>query len=244
MHPQEDFTFNPGDIGNIVFFNQSALGKPVKTAIFLGGMEFDVWTGLFKSINNTSQRPELTNEGIRSFINETAGSGAAFLLPELVSGSGQFSGSKSGILEGGVFYPTAEIQKGKIPPLLRDGPRFYAALTLSLVIQTISGAKRAGLREGSLLYIEGGFRKDRAYSALLASALGANRIYLTDMKEATATGAAISALMAYTGKSLEELGQYARIEKEEIKAESFPGLEAYMEDWLKAAQFNAGGLRR
>jgi sugar (pentulose or hexulose) kinase len=240
MHPQEDFVFNPGDIGNSVFFNQSALGKPVKTANFLGGMEFDVWTGLFKSINKTAaaERPvpgAAFNAGIlQSVISEND----TYLLPELVSGSGQFSASKSGILEKGIFYPTGEIREGKIPPVLRDGERFYAVLTLSLVIQTIVGTTRVGLRDGSLLYIEGGFRKDRAYTTVLASALVKNRIFLTSMKEATASGTAMTALMAYTGKGIDEMGQYISIEKEEIKPESFTGIEAYIESWLSAAHFN------
>jgi sugar (pentulose or hexulose) kinase len=233
MHPQEDFIFNPGDIGNIVFFNQSALGKPVKTSIFLGGMEFDVWTALYKSINKNAGRPDLSFEGMRNFMSQND----SYLLPELVKGSGQFSSSKSGILEKGSFYPTAEIREGRVPPLLRDGERFYAALTLSLVIQTITGAQRAGLRDGSMLYIEGGFRKDRAYNTLLASALPHNKIYLTNMKEATASGAALTALMAYTGKSLEELGSYITIEKEAIRGEDFPGMEDYIHCWLKAANY-------
>jgi sugar (pentulose or hexulose) kinase len=263
MHPQEDFTFNPGDIGNIVFFNQSVLGKPVKTAIFLGGMEFDVWTGLFKSIGKSGGRPVLTSDALRNFIVEKD----CFLLPELVSGSGQFSTSKSGIFEKGIFYSTDAIRRetfapaglsggswrgtfapmeldgdawngafapmGKLPPVMQDGVRFYAALTLSLVIQTITGARRAGLREGSFLYTEGGFRRDREYNTLLASVLTKNRVFLTDMKEATASGAAMTALMAYTGRKLEELGQYIRIEKEEIPADSFPGIEDYIEEWIR-----------
>ncbi|MDR1929674.1 MAG: carbohydrate kinase [Treponema sp.] len=231
MHPQEDLAFNPGDIGNIVFFNQSALAKPVKTAIFLGGMEFDQWTGIFKGINNTAQRPPLNFEAIRKFIAEKD----TFLLPELVSGSGQFSRSKPGILEKGIFYTPEEIRNGNIPALLRQGERFYAALTLSLVIQTMTGAERAGLREGAALYIEGGFRRDRAYNTLLASALTKNKIFLTSMKEATASGAAMTALMACTGKGIEELNGYISIENEEIRAEDFPGLEAYRASWLKTA---------
>jgi sugar (pentulose or hexulose) kinase len=228
MHPQNDFIYNQGDIGNIVFFNQSALRKPVKTAIFLGGMEFDVWTGLCKE-----ERPELSPEGIRRFLAEKD----TFLLPELVKGSGQFSASQSGILEKGDFYPTEAIRGGKIPPLLRCGERFYIALILSLVIQTITGAKRVGLRCGSMLYTEGGFRRNKMYNTLLASALRKNKVFLTGMEEATASGAAMTALMAYAGKGIDEMGQYISIQKEEIEPEDFPGIDAYFESWLKAARF-------
>jgi sugar (pentulose or hexulose) kinase len=246
MHPQDDFIYNPGDIGNIVFFNQSALRKPVKTAIFSGGMEFDFWTGLFKSLNGNDkpERPGLPE--MRNFINDND----TFLLPELVPGSGQFKSSKSGIVEGGNFYPTSEIRGGtsgfalggefrggKMPPVLRDSVRFYAALTLSLVIQTMVGARRAGLKDGSLLYIEGGFRRDRVYSTLLASVLRENKILLTSMKEATASGAAMTAFMAYTGKNIDEMGQYISIQKEEIGPEDFPGIDTYFKSWLTAAHF-------
>ncbi|HWP68663.1 MAG TPA: FGGY family carbohydrate kinase, partial [Rectinemataceae bacterium] len=47
MHPQEHYGFSPDEIGKVVFFNRSAYNKPVKTAIFLGGKEYEVWTGIF-----------------------------------------------------------------------------------------------------------------------------------------------------------------------------------------------------
>ena len=44
MHPQESYGFASDELGKIVFFNRSAYNKPVKTAIFLGGMEYEAWT--------------------------------------------------------------------------------------------------------------------------------------------------------------------------------------------------------
>jgi hypothetical protein len=48
----------------------------------------------------------------------------------------------------------------------------------------------------------------------------------------------MTALMAYTGKGIDGMGQYISIKKEEIEPEDFPGIDAYFESWLKAAHFN------
>ncbi|MDR1306794.1 MAG: carbohydrate kinase, partial [Treponema sp.] len=43
MNPVEKYGFAPDELGKVVFFNISAFGTPVKTAIFLGGQEFETW---------------------------------------------------------------------------------------------------------------------------------------------------------------------------------------------------------
>jgi sugar (pentulose or hexulose) kinase len=230
MHPQETLEFNPGDIGNIVFFNQSAFRQPVKTSIFLGGMELDTYIGLYKKINAVDAFPPYDPGAFRQLLeaNDT------YLLPELVSGSGQFNTSRPGILERGVFYPFAEISEQNTPQILRNGPLFWALLDTSLVIQTMVALERAGLKEGMRIYTEGGFRQNQGYNTLLASALPGNKLYLTNLKEATSFGAAITAIMAYTNKTSVPAGS-VNIEYIEILKEPFPHFAVYKEKWLAAA---------
>ncbi|MDR2159948.1 MAG: carbohydrate kinase [Treponema sp.] len=231
MHPQEQFNFNPGDIGNIVFFNQSALRKPVKTSIFCGGMEFDAWMGLFRQYNPDAPRPSCGPAAFARLFGEND----TYLLPELVPGSGQFNRSRSGILEKGTFYPVEEIKGGNVPPALREGEKFLALLTVSLVIQTVVASGRAGRREGTRIFVEGGFRKDRAYNQLLAAMLPENRVYLTNMNEATSTGAAMTAVMACTGKSHRDIAGTLSIAYSAVETVSFPEHKEYTEKWLAAA---------
>ncbi|MDR1898719.1 MAG: carbohydrate kinase [Treponema sp.] len=238
MHPQDKFNFNPGDIGNIVFFNQSALRKPVKTSIFCGGMEFDTWMGLYKQYNPQAEGPSYDPEVFAALFREND----SYLLPELVPGSGQFNKSQSGILEKGKFYPIEEIRKGNIPPAMREGKKFFALLTASLVIQTVVASRRAGRREGTRIFTEGGFRKDRAYNQLLAAMLPENRVYLTNMNEATSTGAAMTAVMAYTGKSHNDIADTLSIEYSAVEAAAFPNHTHYTEKWLAAANHDTRSI--
>ena len=136
----------------------------------------------------------------------------------------------------GSFYPFEQIKDGSnVPALIQDEKRFYAALTLSMVIQTETALKRAGLQKGTSVFTEGGFRKNALYNTLLASVLPENAFYLTDIKEATAAGSAMSALMALEHLSLAELGRHIAIEKTKIAPQTIADYETYKQAWLQYA---------
>jgi hypothetical protein len=121
-------------------------------------------------------------------------------------------------------YPNSDHQKSGYE-------RLIAALRISLVMQTLTALERAGI-ESSDVYTEGGFRKDESYNHLLASALPDNRVFLTDINEATALGAAMTAKIALGGKSLKDLAADFEIDYREQEKGSFPEMEAYREAWL------------
>ena len=220
------------DIGKVVFFNRSALDQPVKTAIFLGGMEVDTYVQLFKKVNATDAFPASDMATVQAVLDCKD----SFILPELVAGSGQFPRSKPGIYDSGAFYPFAAVQDGAgLPALLKDEKRFWATLVVSMVIQTETALSRAGIRAGTSVFTEGGFRKNTLYNTLLASVFPGNAFYLTNIKEATAAGSAMAALMALTGTSLSELGKHVTIEKTKIEPQVISGYEAYKQAWLQKA---------
>ena len=235
MHPdtmQKQAVYKDEDIGKVVFFNRSALDQPVKTAIFLGGMEVDNYVQLFRKANGTEGFPEADISAVQAVLDAKD----SFILPELVAGSGQFPQSKPGIYEGGTFYPFAAIKDGtSVPALLKDEKRFWATLVVSMVIQTETALKRAGIQAGTSVFTEGGFRKNGLYNTLLASVLRENAFYLTNIKEATAAGSAMAALMALTGAALSELGKHITIEKTKIEPETVSGYDAYKQAWLQKA---------
>jgi sugar (pentulose or hexulose) kinase len=230
MHPQDTLGYEPGDIGNIVFFNQSALRKPVKTAIFLGGFELDSYVSLFKKINDTDVFPPYCYEMFNAVHEERD----TYLLPEIVAGSGQFAKTKAGIFEKGVFYPFAEITKDHYPAVIKQPERFWALLDTSLVIQTLTALDRAGRKNGDRIFTEGGFRQNKGYNSLLSYALPDNETFLTNLNEATSFGAAMTAVMALTGKN-EVDPRLVNIEYLPCGAEEFPYFEAYRQKWLELA---------
>jgi hypothetical protein len=157
-----------------------------------------------------------------------------FLLPELTQGSGQFPHSKARIVEDGKDYYFDAIE-GIPPPCFADFEKSFAVLRISLVMQTLTALERTGIEKGFDVYTEGGFRRDESYSTLLSSAFADNKIYLTDINEASALGAAMTAKMAISGKSLKDLAGDFEIGYYEQGKRAFPELEAYRAAWLAEA---------
>jgi len=229
MNPVEKYGFEPDELGKVVFFNISAFGTPIKTAIFLGGLEFETWSQLFIERSGRKILPPWNEELYRSILREKK----LFLLPELMPGSGQFPLSGARIVEDGknYYFDSGDFN----PPCLGDFEKSIAALRVSLVMQTLTALERTGIESGCEVYTEGGFRNDEAYSRLLSSALANNKVFLTDINEASALGAAMTGKMAIAGKSLAGLADDFEVDYKEQEKGSFPELEAYRQAWLAEA---------
>ena len=231
MNPSEKYGFTPDELGKVVFFNISAFGEPIKTAIFLGGLEFETWSRLFLKKHETDIMPGWNEELYHSIFKEKR----LFLLPELTPGSGQFPNSRARIREDGEDYYFDSLTDNS-PPCLIDIEKCFAVLRISLVMQTLTALERAGIRKGFEVYTEGGFRKDESYNRLLSSALADNKVFLTNISEASAIGAAMTAKMALGGKSLAELADDFDIGYIEQEKGFFPEMEAYRKAWLELAE--------
>ncbi|MDR1318758.1 MAG: carbohydrate kinase [Treponema sp.] len=233
MNPVEKYGFAPGDLGKVVFFNISAFGTPVKTAIFLGGQEFETWSKLIAAYHGRKDLPGWDEALYRSILAEKR----LFLLPELRPGSGQFPASKARIVEDGKAYSFKDIKNavknaGKTPSCFADYRTAFAILRISLVMQTLTALERTGLEKGRDVYTEGGFRRDESYNRLLSSALKDNGAFLTDIAEAAALGAAMTAKMALSGKALTGLAGDFEITYREQQKSDIPELFSYREAWL------------
>jgi hypothetical protein len=239
MNPVKAYGFAPDELGKVVFFNISAFGGPIKTAIFQGGREFEIWSGLLMKLHNRKDIPPYNQDLYISILKEQN----AFLLPELTAGSGQFPQSRPRVVEGGKAYPYAALSSGEaIPPAFRDYEKGIALLKISLVMQTLTALERTGLSAGNHagnraknrleVFTEGGFRKDKAYNALVSAYLKDHRVYLSDIAEATAFGAAMTAKMAFTGKALADLAKDFEIEYQEVAKTDMPELFPYRDAWL------------
>jgi hypothetical protein len=237
MEPVEKYGFAPEELGKVVFFNMSAFGKPVKTAIFLGGQEFEIWSKVLMDIHGRKDLPPYDPMLYLKMLQDKQ----TFLLPELTAGSGQYPQSKPRVTENGRDYHYADIVNaktlpGNLPPCFRNYETGFAALRISLVMQSITAIERTGLTPGIEVFTEGGFRKNEAYNALLSSALKDNPAFLTDIAEATALGAAMTAKMALTGKKLSELSNYFEIKYQEVPKTDIPELFPYRSAWLEQAE--------
>ncbi len=237
MHPQERYGFEEGELGKVVFFNRSAYLDPVKTAIFLGGMEYDTWTGLLAKV--TGKRCADPGDAAYRPLFEASD---CFILPEVVPGSGQFPGSKARAVENGKTYLLQDMESGgPVPDFFRHPEKAMSVLDASLAIQTLVALERAGLRRGMEVYTEGGFRKNADYNALLATALPEGSVFLTDLAEATSFGAAMCGVAALEKSEPGALSGRFEIEYRKVKPMAGAGggagvgggaFAAYREKWL------------
>jgi hypothetical protein len=230
MNPVTQYGFAPDELGKMVFFNISAFGTPVKTAIFPGGMEYETWSDFFMEKHRREDIPSWNEELYRSIFREKK----LFLFPELTPGSGQFPFSRARICEDEKNYYFGNFSSK--PPCFGNYEKLFAILRISLAMQTLTALERAGLENGYEIYTEGGFRRDESYNRLLASSLADNKVYLTDIAEASAFGAAMTAKMAISGKPLKDLSGDFEISYREQEKCSFPELEAYRKAWLAEAE--------
>lgn len=249
MRPAERYGFEPDELGKVVFFNRSVYNEPVKTAIFLGGKEYEVWSGLAAAGDaRGGEGPRGAGQGAAALDGSAASQDEAatvyasvlaqrraFILPEIVPGSGQFPGSVAQAVEGGRRYRFADMEQGGPRPSFFSGRgRAEAVLNLSLVLQTLVALGRAGLKPGEKVFTEGGFRNNAAYNALLAAALPENPVYLTDMAEASSFGAALTGVAAMEGTTPTALA--SRFEIHAQAATPMAGLSdfaAYRTEWLR-----------
>ena len=239
MHPQEHYGFEPGELGKVVFFNRSAYLDPVKTAIFLGGMEYDAWTGLIAKVAGKAA------SGTASVYRTLFKDADCYILPEVVPGSGQFPGSKARAVENGKTYLFKDMESGgPIPDFLRQPEKALAVLDASLAIQTLVALSRAGLGAGMEVYTEGGFRKNADYNALLAAALPEGSVYLTDLAEATSFGAAMCGVAALEKGEPGAFGGRFDIEYRLVKAmPEATDFAAYRERWLALVDNGPGSTQ-
>ena len=227
MHERDHVHFNPDELGKVVFYNLSAFTKPVKTAIFMGGSEFEAYDGLLKNGDdkNCSFHPKLYQE----IINKKE----LFILPGITKGTGQFPDSKPRVIEGNTTYDFEDIATGKVKPeFFRDVETAYAVLNLSLAIQTKVSLDRVDMKNGIPIYTEGGFSNNESYNILLAGFYPESDIFLTNLKEATAFGAALVGKAAIEQAHPKDYKDLLEIEKIPIKKFRFEGLSEYSNKFL------------
>lgn len=229
MHPTKEYSFSDEEIGKTVFYNISARKELVKTAIFMGGLEFETYMTLLQKFNKRDNYPSFDRDVLQSVLDNNSD----FIIPGVVKGAGQFPDSTPRIIEGEKVYSLSELEHEHFPDFFSKYKYAHAVLNLSLAIQTSVSLERVSVPAGVPIYIEGGFRRNDVYKRLIASLYPDSPVYTTNIKEASSYGAAISGKAAFEKVSLEELSDYVQIEMELVEPVDLKNLQVYTSKFLK-----------
>ncbi|RLE69224.1 MAG: hypothetical protein DRJ43_04290 [Thermoprotei archaeon] len=217
MYPSAEFSPSRDDVYRDVLYYLDAFGRPIKSARFKCGHEFDHYVRVIREHFGINPLEICLEERVAV---DTLKQRESFIIPTLIPGSGQFPYSKGRIV-GNKFF--------------KDPVVAYHILNLSLAVQSYHALRilTGGVR-GTRIIVQGGFAKNDVYLAYLATLMPDCEIVRAEYPEATSLGAAITAKCA-----LEEL------KPEEVEVPELGGarigpisvderyVEEYVEEFLK-----------
>ncbi len=228
LRPTPDVTLADEDLGKVVYYNLSAFKTPVKTTIFMGGMEFDTYMGLLSSIHGSPAHPPLD----KALLEDILTARRLFVLPSFIP-FGMFPDSAARVVEGDTVIMLGDLFGGTHPAFFGDYAAAYHVLVLSVALQAEVALSAVGLADGMRLFIEGGFAKNEIYTRLLAALFPKAATATTNLSEATAFGAALMGKAALMGTDPRGLSDLFEIEENPVPPEEFKGLDGYRTEFLK-----------
>ncbi|MCC5930431.1 MAG: hypothetical protein JJU28_14380 [Cyclobacteriaceae bacterium] len=230
MREREKAQLKDHELGKVVFFNLNAFLKPLKTAIFLGGFEFDQYQRIIESIHGKHEIPHFDAALASALIAEKK----LFILPSIATGTGQFPDAEAKVIEGNKVWKYRDLLNGtdEIPSFFNDLKTAYTVLNLSLAVQTYVAFERADMVDGMPVFTEGGFSKNDTYNALMTAFYPNSSFFLTNLQEATAYGAAMCALACHQQKSLHDIAGKVQLEKTPVAVYNNEQIRDYMNTFI------------
>ena len=233
MHPVDKVSFKEEEIGKLVYYNLSYKGEPVKTSILMGGLELETYVSMLMKHHNRTDWPVCDHKYYREIINQKS----SFVLPSIIRGAGQFPYSVPRVIDNGKEYLLSDLQNGSVwPEIFNDYIKGFAMVNLSIAIQTKVALERVGLEKGTEVFIEGGFRQNKNYAAVLSALLPDNPLFLTELGEATSFGAALCGKSLLDNVEIDDLSEYVKLDKQSVGQVVMDGLNSYVEEFLKLAE--------
>lgn len=224
MRPAAAARLSHEEIGEMVYYNLNVFGGVVKTALFVAGLEFDLYMGLLGTLHGRDDHPDFQPHLIADILRRCD----EFILPALVP-FGMYLHSPARLIEKNQIFSLEQVSKGNLPAFFRDYERAYAVLALSMALHTQTAMRRVGMSPGMTAFIEGGFSHDSLYTHLIAALFPESLIMLTDLNEASALGSAILGLAAIEGLSPQQLGDHFGMTTTRIMPYRLVGLQEYVE---------------
>jgi sugar (pentulose or hexulose) kinase len=223
MHRVDRVGYRPEELGQKVIFNIDALGRYQKTSFLMGGMDYALYHELIGGRDPGFDAGRLARN--------LADPGRAVLPGAFPS---QFPRCRGGLRDGARTITLEALRAGDRPAWFSDAESGHDLLNASLALQSEVALKRTDIDDGTTIFVEGGFRNNPAFLALLAALFPRNTIACTSLAQASSAGAALlgHALLARCEPTA--LADAIQIHEEPVPRVDIPGLEAYRAAWLAA----------
>jgi sugar (pentulose or hexulose) kinase len=223
MRKATSINLSPEEIGAKVFFNIDAQSNPVRTCIFPAGMEYDT----FRAYSFLSDQSDA--EAVRRVASEKN----IFVIPGVLPDASAFPGAAPRIVTPMVTLSLDNLRRRTDMPMTSYEQDYFAALNLSLALATRKMLAWCDVNKGCTVFIEGGFAKNKTYCELLATMCPDQTFVLTNVKEGTSFGAALTGWMLAENLSLEAIGKEFSIQTTPVERVDFGDLQGYEAAFMK-----------
>jgi sugar (pentulose or hexulose) kinase len=223
MHRVKLMRYRPEELGQKVIFNIDALGGLTKTSFLMGGQDYGLYHGL---IGGEDPAFDATR------VNGHLADRQRMILPGAFPS--QFPRTRGGALDGGNVVELATLKAGSKPGWFTDPACGHDLLNVSLALQTEVALRRTDIRDDTTIYVEGGFRHNPVFLAVLAALFPKATIACTNLAQATASGAALLGHALLAGCDPTDLADRIVIEEQPVTRPVLTNLERYRRAWLAA----------
>ena len=221
MHHVPEVRYAAGELGTKTIFNIDALGGFQKVSFLMGGQEYALYHELAGGAD-----PGFDPARYAAACTRTGDGVLPGAFPS------QFPRPRGGVYTNGNVTSLADLKAGQRPTWFADQVLAHDLLNLSLALQTEVAIRRTGIMAGTTIFIEGGFRNNPAFLALLTALLPANPICCTSLAQATSSGAALLGHAHLAGVAPTALADAIVIEEQPVPGVTVPGLDGYRRAWL------------
>ena len=228
MHRVPAISFRREELGQKVLFNIDALGDLHKVSFLMGGQDYGLYHNLIAGDDAAFDTQR---------IDACLAHADRAILPG--ASPSQFPGMSGGASADDQQWSLDDLQAGNAPAWFADPVMAHDYLNISLAIQTKVALQRTDMAEESVVFVEGGFRNNGTYLAVLAALLPQASIALTDLPQATAGGTAILALALAQGRELADYAEQLTIAEQPVATPNLDHLAAYENAYMQRVVVSA-----
>lgn len=223
MHRVQHVRYRPEELGQKVIFNIDAFGGLTKTSFLMGGQDYGLYHGLIGGDDA---------DFVAARVDAAMANTGRLVLPGAFPS--QFPSSRGGLRDGHAVVSVADLQAGRIPGWFKDPVYGHDLLNISLALQTEVALRRTNIGDETTIFVEGGFRNNSTFLAVLAALFPHNPICCTSLAQASAAGAALCGQALLKSCTPRELAANIRIEVQPVGRPNLTHLAGYRSAWLQA----------